>query len=462
MIYGDLVMSYNMIDFNFYEKIDCSVEQHYHRKFATYQKYRIKIPDLSNHFSIDIDLIIEENEANDSNFAEVVISKKCNVTYNNLYNSNPIDKLFKGLDAILNPYYIVELDSNNDIILTAKIKGKVPSIQTPKILSNKLTIIEECSGRDTEIFVSRPNEIHLPRTTFGKNYIPPQKGDIVYIIDSVVNKRDKTFIREITDVIQNGKCTCDILTLNLPIDRLDNTDRINGIGLQRNPAISNNYTASFSKTQIWKRKENFKDLLLQNQHTGKCVKPIGNFMNMKNVVNEIINNLHHDSFSYYGTNFHWTKFQTLLLPFYKKFGQFLCDELFLLKSSVNRPDYLVHIDYDESKKNLPVVGSFTWPALNCTKDTITVWYDCYKNNEKIYRHGEQDKVITNNELRLEEIDRYIFDSEDFNAVLFKHNDWHTLYNTTSTKKERMLLQWRFKPELTWEKICEIVLRELSN
>ena len=258
--YGSSGMSYNMIDLNLYERIDCRAEQHYHRTFAKYQKYLIKIPRLSlNNWTINVELIIEENEANDPKYAEMVIEKNCTLSYRNLYDSDPIDKLIKGLDALLNPYYIVEAQGD-DILLTAKIKGRVPSIQTPSVKIDMFDVVELQAGCDTEIFVMKPNEIHLPKTTFGNNYKPPKIGDVIYLIDSVKDERDRTFIRTILEVETHARCTCDVLTLDLPIDRLKNDRRINGIGLHTAAAISNNYTASFDKTQIWRRKDNFKEL----------------------------------------------------------------------------------------------------------------------------------------------------------------------------------------------------------
>lgn len=458
-------MSYNMIDMNVYEKVDSSVEQHYTRRFATYQKYRIKIhSDLKDSFCLNIKLIIEENEANDPKYAEITVNKSCIINYKRLYNSDPFDKLFKSIDLVLNPYYIVELDEK-DILLTAKVKGKTPSMQIPCIVveSNDINIevINEQEGSDTNIFVTKPKEIHLPITTFGKNYKIPKINDVIYIIDKVKNDRDRTFIRKITNVKQNASCTCDVLTLNLPIDRLDNNERINGIGLQKPSAISNNYTASFEKTELWKRKDNYKEILEKQKNvTGSCVIPIGNFMNMKPIVDEIITTLDKTKFQYFGLKFHWTEYETLLRPFYQIFGEYLVDDLFLLTSSNNRPDYLIHIDYDDIHTDMPVVGSFTWPAANCTPDTTTIWYDCYKDNEKIYKYGKQDVVITDTSLVLKEKDRYSFDTNNFNAVVLKHNDWHTVYNESNVCQDRMLLQWRFKPTFTWEQIQKIV--EKSN
>lgn len=448
-------MSYNMIDFNMYEKIDCNVEQHYHRKFATYQKYKIDVPpNLPNKFTIDIELIHEENEANNSKYAEIVVTKNCTIEYNNLYDSNPFEKLYKGIDVLLNPYYIVEAE-NNSILLTAKTRGYVPSMQTPKVIIDMFDVNEIQKGFDTRIFVTKQNEIHIPRTTFGKDYKAPKKGDIIYIIDSVKTDRDKTFLRKVENVINSGPCTCDILELNLPIDRLDNNGRVNGVGLDLPASMSNNYTASFNKTQLWKRKKSFDDLVAENKPTGKCYKQIDNFMDMKKVVNEIMSRLDKNSFSYFGTKFHWKDFEELLKPFYNKFGKYLCDELFVLKSSLKRPDYLIHIDYDEVHKDLPVVASFTWPALNCNENTMTIWYECFDENQKIYQYGEQDKVITNDSLKIKEIDRYFFNTEKFNSVILKHNDWHTVYNNSNSNEDRMLLQWRFKPDISWADACKI-------
>lgn len=451
-------MSYNMIDFNLYEKVDCRVEQHYYRKFATYQKYKITAKNLKSNFKIKLTLSLEQNEANNPKYAEVVISKICNIEYNNLYNSNPFEKLVKALDAALNPYYIVE-ESKPDIFLTSKTKGKTPSIQTPSIdieTDEEISISELIAGRDTEIFVLKPNEIHLPKTTRGNNYNVPKVGDTLYLIDSIKNDRDRTFIRKVINVVENGYCTCDILTLNLPIDRLNNDGRVNGIGLQSPVAISNNYTASFEKTQVWKRKNNFHQLLKeQSNPTGNCLIKIDNLLNMKPIVEEIVSRLDFNKFQYFGTFFHWKEFENLLKPFHDKFGEFLCDTLTVLTSSSERPDYLLHIDYDETSKDMPVVGSFTWPALNCNSNSITVWYECLENGKKIYTYGKQDVVITDQRLVLNEIDRHVFDSELFNAVILKHDDWHTVYNEDTSGNKRILLQWRFKPCFSWDQIKEI-------
>jgi len=451
-------MSYNMMDTKLYEKIDCKAEQHYHRKFASYQKYTILVGSLDQSFELDLSLIIEENEANDPKYAEIVMTKNCNIKFNSLYGSDPFNKLVKAIDAALNPYYIVEANEC-EIYLTAKVKGHVPSMQTPAIeikTGASIAIVDEEKGRDTGIFVLKPNEIHLPKTTFGDNYKPPNTNDIIYLIDSVKGNRDRTFIRTITNVVESGYCTCDILTLDLPIDRLNNDGRINGIGLQSPAAISNNYTASFNKTQIWKRKDNFDELLKdQANPTGECLIPINNFMNMKPIVKEIMSRLDSNEFEYFGTFFHWKQFEDLLKPFHDKFGEYLCDELNVLKSSSERPDYLLHIDYDEIEKDMPVVGSFTWPAFNCNSNTITVWYECLEDGKRIYKHGKQDVVITDQNLVLNEIDCHTFDTESFNAIILKHNDWHTVYNSDTSGDQRELLQWRFKPHLTWEEIKEI-------
>lgn len=458
-------MSYNMIDMRLYEKVDCSIEQHYHREFASYQKYTLLVGNLGSAFKINVNLIMEENEANDHLYAELVVHKSCTIEYNNLYNSDPYDKLVKGLDAILNPYYLVEV-FDNEITLTAKVRGKVPSIQTPAIeiqSDENVKLINKNSGTDTLIFVTKPKEIHIPKTTKGLHYQIPKIGDVIYLIDRVKSDRDRTFIRTITNIVENGRCTCDILTLDLPIDRLDNNHRIDGIGLQTPAAISNNYTASFKNTELWRRKDNFNQLLNdQANMSGECYIPIGNHMNMQNVVNQIIHQLDFNQFKYFGGFFHWKQFEDLLKPFYSVYGQYLRDELVVLKSSAERQDYLLHIDYDEENKDMPVTGSFTWPALNCTPDTITVWYECLQNGERIYSHGKQDVVITDQSLVLNEIDRWVFDTDKFNAIVFKHDDWHTVYNNDKSGDTRMLLQWRFKPEFSWNDIKMILHNHCTN
>lgn len=452
-------MSYNMIDFNLYEKIDCKVEQHYHREFASYQKYELMVGTLPDKWNISINLVMEDNEANNPKYSEVVVSKNVEICYNNLYNSDPFNKLYKSLDAVLNPYYLVEISEDETILITAKIKGKVPSIQTPKIemkaddFNFKLFVKNE--GIDSQIYVTKPNEIHLPRTTFGENYKPPEKGDIVYIIDSVSFERDRTVIREIVDVEKNASCTCDVITLNLPVDRLPTKNRITGIGLQMPTSFSNNYTASFDKTQIWRRKDNFHKILAeQSNQTKTCFVEIQDF-GMKDKIPHIISSLDKSDFQYFGAMFHWKKFESLLKPIYDMYGEYLREHLFLLKSNLDRPDYLLHIDYDEIEKDKPVVASLTWPAGNCNSDSITVWYECLDNGEKIYKKGKQDVVITDQSLELKEIDRFVFDDDKFNPIIIRQDEWHTVYNNSKSSNDRMLLQWRFNPNISWEKVLEI-------
>ena len=453
-------MSYNMLDFNLYEKVDCRAEQHYHRIFASHQKYILQVDVLPNNWRLDVELLIEANEANNAKYAELTVNKIARIEYNNLYNSDPFDKLFKALDAILNPYYLVEIDDDYRIVMTAKIKGKVPSIQTPSIelrtkdFPFKLETIKV--GKDSHIYVSKPREIHLPRTTFGESYKVPKKGDIVYIIDSVSDERDRTVIRKVVDVKENGPCTCDILTLDLPVDRVPTNNRINGIGLHLPTAISNNYTASFDKTQLWRRRDDFDEILKKQANiTQTCFVPIIDHNNMKSAVQEIVNTLTESDYEYFGAMFHWKKFEHLLKPIYDRYGEYLRDHLFLLKSSLDRPDYLLHIDYDEIDKDMPVVASLTWPASNCNAESITVWYDCLENGKKILKKGRQDVVISDESLKLVEIDRYIFDSDKFNPIIIRQDEWHTVYNNSKSQEDRLLLQWRFKPDIPWERVLEI-------
>jgi len=472
-------MSYNIIDLTLFDPVDCAVESYYHRTFAKYQKYKISNIETTDHFIININLIHEDRESNNVNYAEITVKKQCELTFNKLYTSDSfLEKLFKGLDVILGSYYIVELD-NTEIILTAKQKGSVPNIVIPSIkietvvgISFKLDVVQH--GSDTNIFVqnNEKNQVHLPITTFGPKYCCPKVGDRLIFIDSVDNKRDRTFTRSVIKTEEHAKCTCDVLYLDQDIDRLETTHkRINGLGLIKPNVNSNNYTANFDKTKVYKRKENYKTILAnRGVTTGNCSVPIGNYANMKkvapNIVKEFIvrsENPHLSSkMNYFGANFHWSDFKTELQPIYNEFGKYLCDHLFLLTSNRSRPEYLVHIDYDHTFTDLPVVGSFTWPVLNCNKDTVTVWYECELDGKKIYEYGKQDVVITNPNIQMKEIDRYYFDTEEWNAVLLKHNDWHTLYNQQDSEENRMLLQWRFKPTVSWEKIKDLTRKLWQN
>ena len=468
-------MSYNMIDLSLFDPVDCAVESYYHKTFASYQKYKLSDIETSDNFNIKIDLIHETREANDINYAEITVKKHCELTFNKLYGSeSALIKLVKGLDVVLGSYYIVEL-VNEEIILTAKQKGSVPNIVTPKIYIHSMSgisfdLVVTHYGTDTDVYVpnSKRNQVHLPITTFGPNYVCPKIGDRLIFIDSVVNDRDRTFTREVTNVKKHADCTCDVLYLDQDIDRLEtNHKRIDGLGLIKPKFYSNNYTANFDKTKVYKRKDNYETILAtRGISTGKCIVPIGNYANMKEVapriVKEFIANSENPHLSakmnYFGANFHWTDFKTELQPIYDEFGEYLCEHLFLLTSNRSRPEYLVHIDYDHVHTDLPVVGSFTWPVLNCNSNTITIWYECELDNKKIYEYGRQDVVITDPNIKMQEIDRYYFDTEKWNAVILKHNDWHTLYNQQNVEENRMLLQWRFKPNLSWEEITNLTKR----
>lgn len=465
-------MSYNMIDFTLFKKLEASAEAFYHKTFASYQKYKFhNIKITSSSANIVLKLNHTHKEMNNINYAEAVVSKEVVISLNQLYNNDLFELLLKSLDVALGAYYIVDID-NGDITLHAKEKGRIPSITTPSITIKSTKGIEiELAitniGTDTSVYVPRKNEniVHLPITTFGKNYTIPKVGDRLIFIDSVENAIDKTFTREVIKVEKHAKCTCDVLTLDLPIDRLEsNHNRINGLGIQRPSAQSNNYTASFDKVKVFRRIDDYFDILTSRSvPTNRCAKPIGNYANMKEVSKVIVNKFLENSsnpyskhkMQYFGANFKWYDFREELQSIYDEFGQYLTEDLFLLKSNKHRPEYLLHIDYDHDSPEQPVVGSFTWPVLNCNSNTITVWYDAYKDGEKLYQYGKQDVVIVDDTIELKEIDRYIFDTEKFNAILLKHNDWHTLYNNDNSVEDRMLLQWRFKPNLTWEEILTV-------
>lgn len=465
IMFGNSAMSYNMIDFTIFEKMDCNAEAHYHKTFATYHKYAIQnINFLDDKWEILFCLEHEQQEANNPKYAEIVIHKDVKISYNNLYNSKKIDKFYKGLDAVLGSYYIVEL-IHNEIILTSKNKGKIPNIITPTILIKSCKGIEFDIktlqyGKDTDVFVPnhKKNVIHIPHTTKGKNYQLPKIGDRLYIIDSIDNEQDRTFTREITKITDNASCTCDVIELDLPIDRLEQSHiRNDGLALLKPRYNINNYTANFNKVQLWKRREDFKEYILnRNQSTGICTKQIGNYANMKEISTKIVNDyISKNRFKYYGATIHWQEYKNDLQHIYNDFGNYLCEHLFLLKSSKDRPDYLVHIDYHHEHPEIPVTASLTWPVLNCTDETLTVWYDAFLNDESIFELGKQNVTITNDEIRLVEKDRYSFNTKTWNSVILNHENWHTVYNNSDDTNERMLLQWRFKPGITWEEILDL-------
>lgn len=472
-------MSYNMIDFTLFDKLDCSAESHFHKTFASYHKYKlvdVSIPGSS--FEIKFNLVHEIGEANDSKYAEIVINKSSTISYTNLYGSNPYEKLFKGLDSVLGSYYVVEWDGNTVYTFVAKDKGKIPNLQTPLIDIASSTgihfrLITDRIGNDTDVYVPNDKQsvIHLPITTFGPKYTTPVIGDRLIFVDSI-EQRDRTFTREVVNVEKHAKCTCDVITLDSPIDRLESThSRINGLGMPKDRFHSNNYTASFDKVKVYKRKDNYQDIL-RNRGTVNniCTIPIDDRYNMSvlgpKIANEYIKRSENPhlgaTMKYFGGVIHWREFEDELAPIYQEFGQYLRDHLFLLTSNRQRPEYLLHIDYDLDDPNVPVVGSLTWPVLNCSDDTVTVWYDCYRNGEKIYQYGKQDVVITDESLKLVEIDRYYFNTAEFNSVILKHDDWHTLYNNANQESNRMLLQWRFKPEYSWDFIKEITKKLWRN
>lgn len=474
MNHGDLVMSYNMIDFTVYERLDCSAEGYYHKTFASYQKYKVSNIDITeNSAKVKLELIHSEHESGNPKYAEGVVKKYLDLTVSKLYETDMKLSFFKALETGLSAYYILEYDQGN-ISLIAKQKGKVPSPLIPKIVvidkqGINFDLLETGFGLDSSVYMPDrfKNVVHLPITSFGKNYQTPSVGDRLIFIDSVDLVRDRTFTREVVKVEPHAKCTCDVLTLDLPIDRLEsNHRRIDGLGIDRSSAHVNNYTARFDKVQVFKRKENFKEILKNRgniNHT--CTLPFidNNYANMKEfskkITKQFIENsenphLNH-KMQYFGAHFKWYDFKEELTHIWEDFGQYLREDLFLLTSNKTRPEYLLHIDYDLDEPTKPVVGSLTWPVLNCNEDTVTVWYDAYKDGKKFYKLGQQDVVITDESIELVEIDRMYFDTEKFNAVILKHNDWHTLYNNSDSISNRMLLQWRFKPDLTWEQIKEI-------
>lgn len=472
---GSLAMSYNMIDFTIFDKVECSAESHYHRTYSCYQKYVIRnINFFENRAEITIKLLHLQSAERNTEYAESVVYKTATLIISKLYDTPLITSFFRALEIALNAYYIVEL-VDGEIHLTAKIKCKVPNILIPEIEISghdggiSFEFHQTQAGFDTTIHVPNHcrNIVHLPRTTFGDGYSQPKVGDRLIFIDSVNSDRDRTFTREVIGVTPHAACTCDVLTLDFPIDRMDDDlNRLSGLGLQRPVSHSNGYTASFDSVKVYKQKSNYAEILeYRGEINNECIRPFidNNYANMKDLSKSIIQkflvnsenpHLHH-SMSYFGAHFKWYDFEEELRPIWDQFGEYLCEDLFLLTSNKHRPEYLVHIDYDFDDPTQPVVGSLTWPVLNCNKNTVTVWYSALKSGTEYYGSGNQTSVITDESITLIEKDRFYFDTTEFNPAVFKHCDWHTLYNSDNVVDNRMLLQWRFKPNLTWDEILNI-------
>lgn len=457
-------MSYNLIDLRLYEKVDAGAESHYHAQFATYHEYEITNIQGSDGFAVEFELVHQVPEQRNPKYAEMVVGTKCRLNYMKLYISDPVQKLADGLDTLLYTYYTVRRDGDT-IRLTAKHKGQVPTLSTPEIWITSRDGISfdfgtSCQGHNTDIFIPKhkKNVVHIPRTTMGENYVCPKVGDWIYLIDSTDDwSRDWTFIRQIVEVNENAHCTCDVLTLDQDIDRIPGGHhRIEGLGLKKPVPGTNSYTASFDKVSIWRRRDNFQQILNNDANrTETCVRQIGNYADMKVHADLIRKSIWDQPMQFFGTHFHWSDYRQHLGHIYEQFGEYLCDNLFVLKSNQKRPDYLVHIDYHHEQPETPVVGSLTWPLWNCNSNSITVWYDVLQDGNPIYEYGREDVVIQDQGLELREIDRYQFNTEAWNSVILRHDYWHTVYNNTNVDEDRMLLQWRFRPGLSWEEIMEI-------
>lgn len=471
---GSLAVSYNMIDLTMFERMDCRVEAHLSRQFATYQEYTITNVWADDAWEFTLDLVHEQHESANQTYAEVVVSKSVTISYHKLYpGQSSFEKLVKGLDAALSSYYIVQQRGEN-IHLIAKEKGKTPSLRIPKLYLRDISrisfdLIETQPGQDTSVYVGKEKRhwLHIPKTTQGPGYQPLQIGDRVYVIDDI-DGRSWTHSRKVVGVETNAPCSCDIVKLDLPIDRIyANHLREAGVGLRRPAKDVNNYTAAFDSTKLYLRRRDFTEYLDKRAvSTGRCHIPIGNAWDTQHIVPKIIEQFlwncenphlssHNHKMEFFGGYFHWSDFKDLLQPIYDDIGEYLCDHLFILTSNKNRPEYLLHIDYDHQQKDMPVSGALTWPALNCNHDTTTVFYDAYYNGKQFYQFGHQDIVIDDPAIELREKDRCHLSTAEWNSIILKNSDWHTVYNNANQEDTRMLLQWRFRPDMTWEQISDV-------
>ena len=453
--------------------MDFHVESHHGRKPAIRQKYEIKVVGIEQSFALNIEQ--HTRRTNDVDTDEVHITNTSRVSFTSLYGSDPTEKLAEGIEAVVGASYIVEVNGKS-ISLTAKTKGAPRTLSVPEIsldaesgIDVSLRVVQE--GQFASVYVKRnfKNKIHIPRTTQSSSYRVPKVGDQLLLVDSV-GDRDHTFTRNVIAVERDAKCTCDILTLNEPIDRIDQTsDRHEGLGIVNVDPHQTNYRPAFEKTKVYLRNPNYWDDLRGGKVKHDFAKPIQpNMWDMKEISKKIIDDLvsktrnpHLDNqFKFFGTHFHWTEYRELLQPIWEQFGEYLTEDLFVLTSNVNRPDYLIHIDYDHVEKDRPVVGSLTWPVYNCDENSVTIWHDVDVDGIPFYPYYDDmgkdpRRLIDGPDIGLWESDRYYFNSENFNPIILNHKEWHGVYNNSSQVEDRIILQWRFRPDLTWQEICDI-------
>lgn len=461
-------MSLNIIDFTLYDRVDCSAESSYSIRFARKQRYRLTLLDLEPS-EISVQFAVQFDSA-DPKYSEVVLQTLFELRVKDLYGVDLVEGFRRGIEKALGTFYQIEKDQANGFVLIAKEAGPAPSARVPLISIRgstgvRIEIIEEEAGRDCHIFLDREKKhiVHFPRTTFGLHYKTPKIGDRLYFIDSV-GSRDVSFTREVVAVEIAAKCTCDVLHLDLPLDRLEADEhRIDGLGLRRPPASALEYCADFNRVRVFKRKPNYKQILRSRRplNQGSCCVELRDEFGLREGVAEIQNALYPECRSphlsdrtgfYYGTAFHWERFRKVLEPVWTHLGPYLESELVVLTSNKNRPDYLVHIDGGVN----PFTASLTWPIDHCNEETISVWYDIRRGDQRLEYQMESRILTDGRNVEMTEIDRFVFKNSPFTPALLRHDVWHTVYNNSDQVAVRSLLQWRFKKSISWDRALSLV------
>lgn len=456
------------MDFTVYEQLDCRAESAHSIRFAKKQGYEMRVIKPLDQFNLKITLKFSNYNPSYFAFKNDFVT---DIRFKNHYNCDVLSELQKMLEGTLGQHFQIVRESNR-FLITSLQAGSVPSQTSPELYLASDTLEFEFQetekGSDCFIFIKKQhrNLLHIPKTTMGPNYKLLRIGDRVLIIDSL-GKSDVTLSREVIRVQQNAECTCDIITLDRDIDRLEEDEvRLSGVGLGRPAASSTFYCANFDKVSIFVRRANFREILKDRKPTTiqpdskSLFIPIQKSILPQNVAENIVDSmlsrsqnpwLADQKVHYYGTSFPWKIFKKDLQCIYELFEETLEDNLLILTSNRNRPDYLVHIDgFPEDVFK----ASLCWPVKNCAKeDNFTIWYDVFHKEKLLEAAFERNRTVkAANEISFREIGRFQFDSFSYNPVLFRHDKWHTVYNLGNSEEVRSLLQWRFKSHLTWENV----------
>lgn len=137
----------------------------------------------------------------------------------------------------------------------------------------------------------------------------------------------------------------------------------------------------------------------------------------------------------------------------KHFGEisnYLKDKILILTLFPDK-QIKIHADGAGTTKDNTYNVSINFPVENCTKDTITHFWDFEDEREIRYIHHEKlgtREIIDKDLLMLKQ--NYVFRNK---AALFRNEYPHSVSN--KCKDLRLMLSWRFKPEYSWKEAIEI-------